>query len=172
MTLRFYFSNTTSWYKKLGAWLIQGVEKTSYSHFAIGLDNGKEEIIFESVVPKSRRIKKTEWLRCEEIIKQYTFIVPRTTFYEMDVFLNSQMNKWYSLSQCFWIGVMLIFKIKKWFNRNSIQLNGKHHLICTELGYLFCREFFHKVPNLNEDYFDLKEMQNLITYIIENDVTK
>ena len=157
MDVTFYFADNKVGWKKLGGEVIKDVEGTSFDHFAIGLGNDEDEVIYESVFPKSRAIFKNEWLEEYEVKYSFSFSIPTEKYIEVVDFLNSMLGKWYAVDQCIWIALITWFKIKKQFS-DKVTLNGSINIICTELGYLFCKKFFKGEWNLNQDRVDLKDM--------------
>ena len=163
MELHFYFADNKEGLKKYGSEIIKAVEGTTFSHFAIGIDYGGTERIFESVFTKSRTILKTEWLKEYIIIKDFKYIVPE--FFEHDLlkFLFSQMGKWYAVEQVVFIAFSIWFKFKMFMKK---PFNGSKRLICTELGFILVKHFCDDYP-MYQDSIDLNDM-----YAIANTLPK
>jgi hypothetical protein len=166
MKLNFYFVDTIKGYKKYGADIIRDVENTPFSHFAVGLDNGEKETIYEAVFPRVHKISKEKWSDEYSIIYSFSYDIPENKFLTLMMFLERMVGKFYGFDQCVWIALLAWFKIKKAFS-NKVILNGTGRLICSEVGYLICKEFFVGQWDDNIDRVDLNDM-----YYISNKLSQ
>jgi hypothetical protein len=164
MKIIFYFADALKPLHQAGAAIIKEVENTNFSHFAIGLEKDGTEIVYEAVFPKSRKIEKSDWRKDYRPIRSMNFEVPLDKQYYVGEFLEENVGKWYSFDQCVWIAIITWFRIKKAFS-DKVVLNGTKHLICTELGYLFSKEFFEGEYNASSDRIGLNDMYTMTVNI-------
>lgn len=167
MKLKFYFANSTSFIKEIGSEIIKLVEGTNYCHLALGLETEFSEHVYEAVFPKSQKLSKNEWLKQYKIAYEFSIDIPCIQkFLEIKDFLELNTGKWYAFDQCLWIALIIWFKIKKSIS-NKFTLNGKKNIVCTELGYLFCKQFLIGDWDENSDSVDLNDMFSIASQLQE-----
>ncbi len=167
MKIKFYFANSTSLLKELGAEIIKLVEGTNYCHLAVGLETEYSEHIYEAVFPKSQKLTKNEWLKSYSVAYEFSIDIPNVhKFLEVKDFLESNIGKWYAFDQCVWIALIIWFKIKKTVTR-KVKLNGSKNIVCTELGFLLCKQFLIGNFDENSDSIDLNEMFSIASSLQE-----
>lgn len=171
--LKFYYSESINPLHKFGDKVIKEVQRTNFSHFAIGLLDSETgiEIIYESIFPKSRRLLKDQWLNDYSPVLEMNLKISDERFNESIWFLDTMIDKWYSLKQIFWIAFIGWFKIKTLFS-NKVTINSKNKLICTEMGYIYCKEFFNFDHDENSDSVDLNDMLKIGKDISSNPIWK
>lgn len=146
----------------IGARAIEFAENINFSHAAIFLEDQFGFVnVYESVWPKSRKIKLNKWLRKYKIIYIYSFpIRDHYEFLEMSFFLNSKTNIMYSVFQLFVIFLSFFSPIEKLISGRVV--NGSKRLICTELVGDFFERFFQCKWNEPTDTISLTETRNEI----------
>ena len=154
--MKILLAKNTLWYGFFDDILI-AVENTNFSHVAIEIDG----YIYESCFPKSRRIKKNEWLKKYQIIRQYNHNLPYNieTMY-IKYMEENLLGKPYSMGQILAIGLGMLNKsIDSFFKKKD--LNNTRYLICTEL---VCRVLsrMYSVQIEDVETMSLVETENLI----------
>ena len=154
--MKILLSKNTKWYGFFDDLLII-VERIDFSHVALEIDG----YVYESVWPMSRRIKKEEWLKKYQIIREYDSNMP----YNLEnAYINyieeSLLDKPYSAMQIIVIGLGMINKSIDVFFRKK-ELNNKKYLICTEL---VCRVLskMYSVSIEDVETMGLRETESLI----------
>jgi hypothetical protein len=157
MILTFYFVDVISGWKKLGANIIKGVEDIDFSHFAVGFFDGEEEVVYEAVFPYSQKLSKEEWIKHYKIIHEFRYDIPESKCLDVENFLETMVGKFYGVDQIVFIAFSIWFNIKKRFAQKAL-FNYDNRIICTELGYLFCKNFIQGYWNIDQDRVDLRDM--------------
>lgn len=158
----FILCNPKSILHKPGGWFIRNVDGSKYSHFAIYFEND----IYEAVFPKSRKIDVLKWKEKYDVGLVYRSTVSVEETQLTYNFLQTLVNRPYSMSQVFFIGLFSIFKpLEKYFAVKF--LNYKKYLICTEVGSLFFEWAYGFKPQESHDMIGVSDIEKILK-IYEN----
>jgi hypothetical protein len=128
MKVQIVLSENTTWFKKLGSWIIKKSEETNFCHVSI-LDNFW---MYESVYPKSRMKYIKDWKNEFKVIRSYEIEMSLVQYASFFSIVNNDMRKNYSLFQCFLISMCNLIGVLESYIKKIIW-NGNKSLICTEL---------------------------------------
>lgn len=160
MIVKFYFADPLVWWKQLGNFILKIGDGCIAGHFAIGLVTFGEEKIYESVAFKSRKLPKSEWLTHDKIVKEFSFEVPPHLQAKVIEWLESMMGIRYAFEQIIFIAFCILFKpVDMIFN--SLLINQKKALVCTELGSRFVENFMRYTLLESHDKIGLSDMMNV-----------
>ena len=161
-TCRVLLAKRKQWYA-IGSLILRTVEQMDFSHCAIEIDG----LIYESVYPYSRMMKKEQWLKKYEIVHSFEKNISDELADLMEVWLsNEMMNKEYSIAQLFLIGVTICSKaLEK--TLIGIEVDGNRRVICTELVGLWLSKFFNKKWTERQDWLSLKDIHNGASEVFE-----
>lgn len=159
--MKIILAKNTLWYGFFDDLLVWA-EQTDFSHVAIEIDG----YIYESVFPKSKKIKKSEWLKKYAVIREYSYNIPEEMVQYYKSYIEQQLlGKPYSKLQILAIGLgMLSFAFDKFISKKS--LNNHSYLICTELvGRVLMRMYQIMIEDI--DTLGLKETEGYIKLLKE-----
>lgn len=161
MIIYFAFAKNKKKYSVLSQ-IISWAEKISYSHTAIIIHLGDDIHVYESVWPISRKISYSEWVNTYEVKKSYSFGVDcKDLEREMITWLDSHVNKPYSVMQILMIGLAMISApFAKVISKS--KLNGSAFLICTELVGDFMTKFFNADFKMSTQFLKLSQVEEFI----------
>lgn len=160
MKVSFLYANPTKWYKKIGAAILRWSDKSDYAHFAILIEYGQSEFVYESILPVSQRLNKYEWLGHYRIQNQITMDVPKYLEKDVLIWSSSMVGKPYSLAQLVLISMLLLFAPLRRILFMPI-LNHDKALICTEMGSRFIERFMTIKLEKSHDEIGLRDMVSL-----------
>ena len=162
MVLKFHFCRKVRGFKLSGL-LIRFFQKTPFSHVAIEISGDgyhDEPMIFESVIPMSKRLPLKVWSQEHyEPVLTYTFKIPDHKK-SMEIFseLYAGIDRKYSTFQILLIGVAMVFpKVHRIFGQKN--WNGRYFLHCSEYGARIGRVIGMKFDE-EADTIDLRELQD------------
>jgi hypothetical protein len=169
MRVKLILCNSTKWYKWVGNELLKWADNSNSGHFAIELSSYSTPIIYESVLPKSKKSKISKWLQHYEITEELEIEVPPEYQGSVYFFLESLLNKPYAIDQIFFIGLCLLFHpLDKAFNWGV--LNHEKALICTEYGSRFLEKFIQIEIKESHDKIGLNDMKKYMNYLRANGI--
>lgn len=157
MTIRFLFANPTAKWKQIGAWFLRVGEMVDAGHFAIQLETFQENVVYESLLPKSQKIPIKEWLTHYKVVKSYEWQVPTHLQFKVKEWLDSKVGIPYAISQIIIIGVCIILKPINAILFN-VLFNGEKTMICTEYGSRFIERFMRIRIKESHDKIGLWDM--------------
>lgn len=139
------------------SWVFRWIEGVSYSHCAwiVG------DYVYESTMPKGRKINISEWSKHYEIVYSYQFQLNEDQENEALDVLNSFIGKPYSYFQLFLILAELCSSAAKNFIR-YLEFNGESRQICTETIAIMLNRVFEVAIPENYDHISLKEARYLL----------
>jgi hypothetical protein len=150
----------------IGGKLLQWAECIPFSHCAVMLEDEYGTVtVFESVWPKSRKIKIEEWLDHYKIEESFDFPIHDIIMYRgLNLYLRGKLRRWYSTLQLVWIGIGLFIKpLNKVISKTKV--NGSKHLICTEMTGDVFKRFYGASWNESTDTISLTETRDEIKRI-------
>jgi len=169
MRVKLILCNPTKWYKWLGNTLLKWADNVDSGHFAIELSSYSEPLIYESIFPRSIKSRISKWLSHYEIVEEIEIQIPSDLQGKVYFFLESLLNKPYSIPQIIYIAICIAFKpIDKILNWGI--LNHEQALICTEYGSRFLEKFIEIEIKESHDKIGLKDMQNYMRYLKANGI--
>lgn len=145
----------------IGAKIIRYVQNTDVSHSAIMITVGDNNHIYESIWPRSRKIKFEDWSHKYQIKRTYTFEVPEHLQANILIDLEDMMGKIYSIPQILLILFTTSCKLFGKVARHWI-LNGRHELICTEIQGMIIEEYTVLDFNESLDGVDLNDVESKV----------
>lgn len=128
MKIRIVISNPTEWYKQLGSWVIRKFDGSSGSHVSVFLETYAGIKVYESVWPMSQKLTHAAWSKHNEFVKEYVFEVLHTDQLTVLEFLETCVNKPYSVPQLALIAADYFVPV------SYKNINGQTYLICSELA--------------------------------------
>lgn len=139
----------------VGSKILMAWENVNFSHCAVEIDG----LVYESVWPDARVIKKSEWLKKYVVTKQFAVLVSDETADQMEEwFTMNIVGKEYSLAHLVIIGLTLYSKkILNIFSHK--EFDGSRCLICTEAVGLWLTKFYGKEWNEFPDWLSLKDIE-------------
>lgn len=156
MRVTFIFCNAITWWKLPGAALIRWADKSPANHMAIMLETYSGQMIYESVIPKARKIKPVFWGKEYAVTHTFSYEVPPELHYQVIEWLEAQVGKKYSISQILFIALATLSPINRWLN--WAILNHEKYLICTEIGSRFKERFMRFQVNESHDKISVSDM--------------
>lgn len=152
--LKIVLCKPVAWYKFFDD-LLMYFDGTDFSHVAIEFDG----YIYESVYPRSRRIKKDEWLKHYMIVREYQHTIPIEYKSVYKSYLEMFLFRKYSQGQIMAIGLGFVNKVfEKLFNKELA--NKDKYLICTEYAcYVLMKIYNVMIEDI--DTISLKEIEQL-----------
>lgn len=156
MKVSFIFCNATTWWKLPGAALIRWADSSPANHMAIMLETYTGQNVYESVIPKSRKISTFAWGKEYSVVQTFTFEVPAHLHFIVREWLESQVGKKYSISQLALIALTVLAPVNKLLNWSI--LNHDKYLICTELCSRFMEEFMGLQVKESHDKISVSDM--------------
>jgi hypothetical protein len=162
ITTRVLLAHRREWWA-VGSKILMAWEGVQFSHCAIEIDG----LVYESVWPEARVIKKAEWLKKYRVAKQWEKHISEELADEMESwFVDAVIGKTYSLWHLVTIG--LTISSKKIQNLVSgREFDGSKALICTEAVGLWMTRFFNKKWNEFPDWLSLKDIENGASEVFE-----
>ena len=143
------------------SWIIRFIEGTQYSHCAMCIEENGIEYVYESTMPKGRKILKSEWDKIYEPVYSYHFMLTDEQRHDALSILQSIVGKPYSYFQLLLILLELCSSAVKNFIR-YLEFNGESRQICTEtIAIMLNRVFMVAIPE-NYDHISLKEARYLL----------
>lgn len=112
---------------QIGVWAIKKSEGTDFSHFAV-LDYQQ---VWESVFPRSRRIKLKDWFTHYKLVKIYEIEATTEQHSEFFKIVTANTPKDYSVFQLFLIWCSNTIGVLEHY-LNFLLWNGNKALICSE----------------------------------------
>jgi hypothetical protein len=150
-----HLAKRDQWYA-IGSKLLRWFEDVPFSHCAIEIDG----LIYESVYPESRVMRKSDWLARYSIVESFEKEISEELADEMEQWLSDRMlGKRYSV----WALFVIAFTMSSKAIESSIigrEFDGSRSLICTELVGLWMIKFFNKKWYEMPDWLSLKDIQN------------
>lgn len=143
------------------SWVFRFVEGVQYSHCAWIIDG----IVYESTIPKGRRMELSEWSKHYAIVYSYDFNISQEQKLEAMAILQGFVGKPYSIFQLFVILAELCSSAAKNFIR-YMQFNGESKQICTETIAIILNKIFLVTIPEDYDHVSLKEAR----YLLDNTV--
>jgi hypothetical protein len=145
-----------------GGWFIRRFDRSKFSHAAIELEI-TQPVVYEFVMPKSKKTFKIDWAKGYKVERSYDFVVPTHLQFDVLQWLNAHVGIRYSMTQIGWIALCnAISLIDK--NFNWVPINQSKAMICTELVSRFMERFMTIKFKESHDKISLKDIYN---YCIE-----
>lgn len=172
----FAFVKNTRWYAVAGA-LIRWFERLTTgldaSHCQVIVYDGDNELIIESVWPKSRITGQTNHYT---VVEQYNFEVDKSVEDILNFARQHIEGKPYSFLQNGWIGLtgllMAWLKIQVWQIEN-VDVNGRYRQNCSEAQVMMAQYCLGVHPTEGLDDYSVGEARDLIKSVFElREVTK
>ena len=159
------FSKPKKW--KIGAWAIQKIEGTTYSHVFViwhckNIDRNK---VFESIGSGIRILSDVNFRKKAQIIDLYHFYVDDKTLYEIEQEAHDMTGKPYGYMSLIGLCIMRLFNF---FNR-TLNLRGHQHnpfkdrdysQVCVETAGMVLKKI-KELPINFEDYGLIEMIQEV-----------
>jgi hypothetical protein len=172
MILKFYYAVPKTFPKTLFSKIMQIGENVDFGHVAIGLESYEGSYVYEAVMPRTRKMKLSEWDLHYKIVRQIQWTVPAHLQGDVYEYLQKSMGIRYSLRQILVIGLTCIFKPLDYFFK-KVKLNNSKALICTEVQSRFAEKYMGFKLNKSHDEFGLEDsyhMGNLLEHNVKWDI--
>jgi hypothetical protein len=153
VTVSVMLAHRREWWT-VGSKILMAWERVNFSHCAVEIDG----LVYESVWPEARVMKKDEWVKKYRVTKQWGSVVSDETADQMeDWFTEHVVGKQYSLPHLVIIGLTLYSKkILNVFGDK--EFDGSKCLICTEAVGLWMTKFYGKQWDEFPDWLSLKDI--------------
>lgn len=160
MVLRFYYANPKAGYKQILSKIMQIGENVDFGHVAIGIEAFGENVVYEAVMPRIRKLSFAEWSTHYEVVRECQWTVPEHLRLAVISHLENQVGVPYSLMQILVIGLTCVFKPLD-FVFKTVIINQAKAQICVELLSRFAARFMGYIPRKSHDEFGLEDSQTL-----------
>lgn len=144
------------------AYIIRWIEARGFNHVAVWY---KDEM-YESKIPKAKKSTVLKWITEYQIVKTYSFYVPKEKEETLDILLSSIIGKRYSMLQNFAILIKKIIpcldsESKKWV------INRENFLNCPEVGAMVLKTLYGSFKNDMLDTISLSDLEKECEKIVK-----